>query len=364
VAATEYAKSVVANTHFDYSASNSPYFMNSNVFRPAKLLFKFRKYQQHMIYNLVRSAQQAYKGETAEERAIARRTLAGLFAWHGVAAGVMGMPFMAVPFALANLAYFFGGSDDEPWDAEDEFRNFLADALGQDAGELVAKGALRGAGADVSQRIGLGELGLLWRWTEGPTAGRSAFNEAVVGVLGAPASIGASAFEAAKHFSQGNMARGWEQATPKFLRDVIRSYRFANEGLTSLKGRTRIDPEAISEYDIALQVLGFTPSTIAEAQAAVAAKEGAEKKVDARRQRLINMHVMAVEHGNREDAVMAADRIAAFNKVNPEKRITTSTLFKARREAQRVEDDTNEQGVRTTSKTRRFETYARFANVQ
>jgi hypothetical protein len=83
---------------------------------------------------------------------------------HGLAAGAMGLPFAAIAFAAANIIQDVFGEDKE-WEAETAFRNFLADAFGQDVGEVAAKGLLRLTGADVAARIGLGELGLLWRWS-------------------------------------------------------------------------------------------------------------------------------------------------------------------------------------------------------
>ena len=44
----------------------------------------------------------------------------------GVFAGTMGIPLIRIVFGIANAVQALFG-DDEPWDAETEFRNFLAD---------------------------------------------------------------------------------------------------------------------------------------------------------------------------------------------------------------------------------------------
>src|SRR5690606_31067854 len=165
----EQAKKATYDSHFDYSADNRPRAMQGNV---AKVVLLFKQYSQNMIYTMVRNTYQSFAGKTPTERREARRMIAGLLFSHVAAAGVLGlpMPLVTVPVAAAamagasgkvgaaaglvglaaTLALAFGGDDDDPLDPEAEFRNMLADAIGQKPAEIIAKGFSRATPWDIS----------------------------------------------------------------------------------------------------------------------------------------------------------------------------------------------------------------------
>lgn len=103
--------------HFDYSANNRPRFMQGNW---QKVLLLFKQYSQNMVYTFARSAHQALKGASPEDRAVARKTLAELLTTHAMAAGVLGLPMVTTLLAAPSM---LGGDDDEPWDAQIALQN-------------------------------------------------------------------------------------------------------------------------------------------------------------------------------------------------------------------------------------------------
>ena len=82
-----------------------------------------------------------------------------MFGTHLAMAGTLGVPLAGtVAFAAKAVAAALGGDDDELFDPNVAWRNCLADNLGNDIGLLVAKGLPAYAGADLSKRMGLGDV--------------------------------------------------------------------------------------------------------------------------------------------------------------------------------------------------------------
>lgn len=359
----KYAKEVVANTHFDYSNSNKPYFMTPGFSKMGKLIFALKQYQQHMIYSLVRNAYLASKG-SKEEKRVARRQLAALFTLHGAAAGAMGLPFAAIPFAAANVLNKIFGDDDEPWESETAFRNALADAFGVETGELMSRGLGRAVlPGDISQRVGLSDLGLLWRWSDA-SEGKAAWNEMVAGLMGPAFAIPGGVFDAAKHFSQGNYAKGWEATSPKVLRDLVRTYRYASEGEVTSKGRTLRSAEAFTGADLAAQALGFKPSRMSELQEGRGAQLSTQKAITDRKNALLRAAVEARASNNKAALDDVMRQIKEFNRKQPEQAITVSAIIRAVVARERGDILTDERGISTDPKNKAAAQAARFASVE
>ncbi|MDV7402508.1 hypothetical protein RZS08_64395, partial [Arthrospira platensis SPKY1] len=90
----EHAAKALSETQLNYSGLNTARHMQVVLGSKAlaRLMMQFRKFQQGMVYLVVKNAYDAYKGETKEDRRIARRTLAGVFGTTGLMAGTLGLP--------------------------------------------------------------------------------------------------------------------------------------------------------------------------------------------------------------------------------------------------------------------------------
>ncbi|MBT7913533.1 PLxRFG domain-containing protein, partial [Candidatus Bathyarchaeota archaeon] len=144
--------------HFDYSTENRALLMQSNV---ARVVTQFKQYSQNMTFRLLRDFHQTFKGESKEDRDIARRQLIGTLSMHAIFAGAAGMPWVTVPMVL-QIAGMAMGDDDDPVNPEVELRNYLADKFGSKGAEVIMNGVLRGipgvSAADVHSRITLNGL--------------------------------------------------------------------------------------------------------------------------------------------------------------------------------------------------------------
>lgn len=377
-----YAEKMVADSHFDYSAENAPRWMRPGSFPMAKVLFQFRKYQLAMGYAVVNNFAQAIKSADPEERRLARRTFAGLLMTHGLAAGSLGLPGVALAMGAANLLNGLFGDDDEPWEAQAAYRNFLVDVLGgltgdeelaKQMGEVVARGALRAPGVrdvlpgDISGRVGLGDVLTPVRMQKSDAEGRAWWANLVVAALGPTASIGGNMAEAVRFWGQGDVAKGLEQALPKAARDLVRAYRFGTEGVTTGRGNPTMGADGISANELVAQAMGFTPSRIIEQYEGRAAIEGAKSALTDRRQLLLRQYSQAViagDHGAVEDARAA---IQQFNTVRREAgqpllQIKAQDMLRSAQEHRRYERDLV-QGARLRRQERPLGEYGRFANT-
>ena len=213
--------------------------MKPGAFPLNKLIFQFRKYQLAMGYAVVNNFTQAFvktkpadvsDAEWAEHKKISRRTFFGLMMTHGAAAGSLGLPGTALALAAANLAKGLFGDDDEPFDAEAAYRNFLVDAFGgltgdpelaRKMGEVVSRGVLRAPGirdllpGDISQRVGLGDLFSPVRLRKSDNEGRDKWNEILAALWGPAGTVAGDMAEATRYFSRATSPRGLSCRCPR-----------------------------------------------------------------------------------------------------------------------------------------------------
>jgi len=315
----EQAVKATYDGHFDYSASNRPRLMQGNA---ARVLLLFKQYGQNMVYTLSRQAYLSMKGQNPYERAQARKALGGLLAMHAAAAGVLGLPMVSTLLAAASM---LGGDDDEPWDAEVALRNMLADMLGDQAADVLARGLSRLTPWDISGRVGLDKL-ILPDIQEG-LEGQDLANSAMAAALGPVAGIGISMLKGLHEISDGNWARGLEAMAPSLARGPLKALRYGTEGAIDKTGKPIV--EDVGVFGIAGQALGFSPSEVRLATEAKSAVHQADERLSKRRATLMRHYAMAVIAGDVDGAADAREDIAAFNEKNPQRRINPLQMAKS-----------------------------------
>ncbi|NMS58079.1 PLxRFG domain-containing protein, partial [Vibrio parahaemolyticus] len=92
----------------------------------------------------------------------------------------------------------------------------------------------------------------------------------------------------------GQYFRGVEYMTPKWIKDVFTTARYASEGgtVTNRNGEIIIDDVTLFEH--AQQALGFTPARLVQQYDSNSALKGYERQVTRRRQSLMNAYWLAV----------------------------------------------------------------------
>lgn len=370
-AAVDYAARAVSETQLNYSELNAPRHMRQ-VFgsKPlAKMIFQFRKYQQGMLYLIAKSISDALPGSkaTAEDRRIARRTLAGLYMTTGLMAGTTGMPLMGTVgvAGIANLVASAFGDDDEPFDFETEYRNFLTDWLGKDMALLVAKGVPAALGADLSKRVGMGDIANPIPFVQRGQTGQSTVANVLYAAGGAPIGMVGTMYDGIVAMANGDVMKGMEKIVPvKAVKDALRTYRYTDEGMTDKRGNVILAPEKFDTWDLALRGMGFTPTKEAEYYAANAAVQTAKTAATDARTRLLREYSEAKLKGETTEDVDA--KIAEFNERHPEKgvKIDFSTKLKSVQARRKMAAERTESGVRIGKYEKPFAGEARFATEE
>ncbi len=327
-AARAAAYDAVFESHFDYSSSNRAAFMRGNV---ARVLLLFRQYAQNITYYLVRNAYKVFKGATPAERKEAAVKLFGTLGATFGTAGVMGLPGYGLLTGAASMLQAMFGDDDEPWDVDVAFRQWLNQSVGGTAGEVIAKGVANPlTGLDFASRTGMADLWI--RDADRDLEGRDLAYHYLEQFAGPVFGIGIRAAEGAKLIGEGNLERGIEKMLPKFAADPLKALRFSDEGATTLRG----DPimQEFTAAELFWQSQGFSPAALTDQYERNRKLKNAEQHVLDRRAGLLNAYAMARRAGDTEGMADTLQLIQRFNRRWPAKAITAETI----RESMRARD--------------------------
>ncbi|MGY5820875.1 PLxRFG domain-containing protein [Vibrio chemaguriensis] len=301
----DYATKATWDSHFDYSSRNRARFMQGDV---AAVALQFKQYSQNMTYYLFSRFFDSIKGETPEVRKEARKQLLGTFAVTFAIGGLNALPVATIA-AIANMAYAVAGDDNEPWDAETELKSLLAKTFGED----IAKGLYYGSMPSVSSRI---NIDLLRLWVQESDAQDSVgvAENILQQAAGASFGIAVSWARGLDYMTEGQYLRGVEYMTPKWIKDVFRTARYASEGgtVTNRNGEIIIDDVTLFEH--AQQALGFTPARLVQQYDTNSALKGYERQVTRRRQSLMNAYWLAVSTKDNDGRKSVLNNIREFNR--------------------------------------------------
>ncbi len=337
--AVKYATDAVAATQFDYNAANKPRYFSDKYFGLARPIFMFKQYVQHMYYLMLRSLAVGYQvpikkmlqgipvsKQEKDNARVARRTFVGVSATHMLSAGVVGGIFEPIKWALG-LALMAFSDDDEPFNPERDLQEFLADMWGPEAAQIMMKGLPQLVGIDISNRVNISDL-LFMGGPTGGAEGREWLQQKTFELLGPMGSVAANAAEGLKDFSEGDTIRGLERMTPKGMRDILRAFRYASEGVKDTYGNQIMAPADISPVELFLQSIGFTPADISQMYQRRGFVKEAQMFFEGRRTKLLEQYNRASPAERRE---LLAGPIREYNQAVPaaNDRITMDTLLKS-----------------------------------
>ena len=331
--AIEYAKDVTQSTHFDYSSGAKPL-----MFRPdgplgaaAPLVFQFMQWPQHMYAMMISNMVKVFKTQGVE-RTEAARILGGLLGTHMLAGGIIGMSLQPIKWAFG-LAMMALGSEDEPYTftsamSGETFDRYvqegIANVAGAGAAELLSRGVPAAVlGTDLSDRMALGTLYFLDLRTE---TAESTLGSVAMSFGGPWLTIGQNGFRSAHDIYNGDIVRGIERSAPKMVRDFLKTYRYASEGLVNNAGDTVINGDGVPPVELFLQGMGFSSATVSNFYNRQSAIKDTERFGAERRTSLVNQFVRATTP---EDRNKVLQDVTDFNRAFPAAAITRSTLVRA-----------------------------------
>jgi hypothetical protein len=337
--ATDVAHDLTNKIHFSYQNTDRPRFMQSDI---GKLLTIFRQFTVNMIYRMFRDAHQSLNGVTKDERREARAQLVGITLSMMAHAGIKGTFGYGIIMGL--LALFF------PGDADD-LEDWMQDALLMEGDDFATASwnytmgmALNGVpgqitGLNLTSRIGMPDL--WFRGSNRDLEGRDVYAHYVKEMLGPVYGIGEGFVRGAYSIGEGEFGRGLEGMVPKFLRDPIKTGRYAAEGVQTWNG----DPivENPTPWELLMQANGFTSARVAERYDINNRLKNREREIMGERSGLHRAAGDALrEGGGISGSVM--DKIRDFNARFPEYPITGDSIRQSYRGRQRA-SQRNEFGV-------------------
>ena len=339
----------VKTTQIDYARDNKSPMMQKEGLRAALV---FQNYAMQQFYTITHNFLQMFRAETPQGRAEAIRFIGAWGATTIAVAGVAGIiKIEPLYLMLVGLMMAFGSDDEDP---EAMLRSSMAD-WNKDLRNVLLKGAPYAAGVDVS-RAGYSPVipvDEMWKLYQDPHSGQKDWYSLIGKTLGgAPTDllfknvIGA----ASKAFVDGEPMKALEMLTPKAfgLNDAVRAFNYANSGVTTAYGNTVVPKEEITTKDKVIRFLGFTPSSVAEAQAKRHAGSFSSSVVKADKYELLDSYAKAALAG--KDMTAIVQQIIQFNKKNPADALTKASLIGSVKRRAKGEAMYNTFGVQVRSK--------------
>ena len=316
--ATKYAEKLTWEAHYDYTNVNRARYMQSPMMKVAT---QFKQYSQNMTYYLARNAYQSMKGMTKEERSEARKQLVGTLGMTALIGGVSALP-VGMIFGMLNGINAMFGDDDEPWDAETEFKTFLSEVLGSDVADKLIYGV---GGAGVSPRISLDGM---WirdpnRDMEGEDTWSFYAQQAAGPVLGG---ILLQAIKSGDRMLDGEYYRGVEGILPKVFKDAMKAYRYADEGALNSRGDAYREADDFSFLELGLQSMGLTPAELSKQYQVNNARKEYEQHVLDRRSSLMKAYFLAWKQKDTQMMVETQRKITQFNRKYPKLALTSKKI--------------------------------------
>lgn len=304
-------------THFDYQNTSRPRLMQDDYMR---VLMTFRNFQLNMLWRLFRDTHQAFKGESAKDRAEARRQLVGITSQMFLHAGVKGVWGYSLTLWLMSM---FGGGEED--DLEKGMEKALVGMMGKDVAGMMLNGVPGHlTGIDLTSRIGMPDL-----WFRSPDRqleGEDEYNYWVQQFLGAIPGMGQRVHRGVGQAFDGEVYRGIETMVPKAMRDAMRTGRYMSEGAETYNGDPII--EQFKPGELFVQALGFTPARLSERYDANRRLKNEEQRIMDRRSEIQRDAARSVLDGKGiPDEIMS--EIREFNRDVPQYPITNDTLTRS-----------------------------------
>jgi hypothetical protein len=311
IAAAKKAIEITERVNGSIGASTAPRFAQGAI---GSVMFMFKRFGLHMARYIIGTANQALRGATKEDRAVARYQIIGMLGTTALFAGVQGLPFFGELMAVFNLLF----TDDEEEPAEVVIEKFLQEPFYHGALNYLT-------GAEIASRISMS--GLIFR--ENKIEKDQSVLYDLFEMIGGPAvGVFMNTERGIELLSQGELYRGIEAMMPSVIKSGMKATRFASEGATTLRGDEVIP---VSNLDIALQALGYTPGAYAREQERVSGEKRIDEAVRSKKRDLLRKYNLAMRERDLAEAREVLKEMREFSRTYPEDAISGDTLARSQR---------------------------------
>jgi hypothetical protein len=339
------AEELVEMSHYDYTNTNRPRFMQGD---KGRVVFLFRNYSLNMQYRLLRDFKDGMyepmrrnSSVPIADRKEARSRFLGIVGMTTLFAGVGGWPMFWAVEAMVNSLF---GDDDEPYDVKTEGRKLLFDAtkdhIGEVWGEKVADAVMRGpwtafTQADLSTRASLNNLWL--RDVPENLRGKDLLLHLAGEGLGPIFGIGMNYAQGFEDIARGHTDRAAERFMPKFAADWAKTIRFATQGAQNYSQDIIMAPEEFSNYEKFIQFVGFSPAELTRRYEQNRAIKDMEAKLKRRHKFLLDTLFRAYNLQDRKLARQTMKDITEWNKANPRYLISPQSIMQSAKTRQQYD---------------------------
>ena len=262
----------------------------------------------------------------------ARKRLTGIMFMTGVFAGYEGLPLF---WAFEMVMNAMLGDDDEPYNFKLVAKQSLTELFGDNVARMFSTGII----SEITQMDWASRTSLNGLWfRENVTSKDEAewLRNQLVDALGPAVGMFVGVAEGLKKINDGYTMRGIETMLPPIIKDGFKSYRYATEGATTLRGDPIVANVGI--HGILVQLLGFTPQEVARAQEARGEILSIVGQLDRKRSNLMNRLWIAHRTGDTSAYDEIGEEIIEFNSKNPSEEISEETIRRSFAQRQRISD--------------------------
>ena len=335
--AVETAAIAVRKTQFDYA--NRPRAFKHPI---AQIVLQFKIYSQHVINMWAEIFHDLGTNPVnSQEYKAAMRHLKYMAGTVVLSAGAVGLPLpMLGPLLIA--AALLNGDDDDDLDTNGKVEMLMRNLFGDEAGKLMTYGpAFNLLGADMHARLAQNSLIFNTDYIHAENT-RGTVLEMIAQLMGPSASYALSIADATDMIRQGNIERGFEAVMPKIVKDVMRAYRFNEEGITTRTGRELVPREKLSFIDKALVSIGIQPTDMATYQRERSRVYSVMDYYENTRKELMRLYYLA------DDKTSAWADIEAFNDNLPpgakKLEITRATILRSEKARRKRDEQVRKSG--------------------
>lgn len=324
----EVGRKAVDTTHFDYSQSNKPPIMQSNL---GALALQFQQYRFHMLSMIGKDIRDGFFGNDPEVKAEARRTLGWLLGMQLAFTGAAGT--ILAPFAFAIADAF--KDDDDLTDSRQDFINYF--------GKYAAHGIL--SGVIDTQRIGSDTLiPILGERAYEPITDKQSdiLMYHIQQNLGPAVGLAGDAFDGVSHLLNGDVYKASQELLPKPFKDAVKATYEGANGAADARGVVYYEPSLLSGLS---QSIGLRSGERRDAEALRGAVFKANARYYAAKERNLNKLAIGYAMGDNDLIVQAQADVAAFNEKYPDMAIKAQEMRRAIVNRFRTQQVASEQGV-------------------
>jgi len=322
----------------NYGQYNRPLFMQKGL---GKVALQFTMYPLHVTLFLLRNFKRMLPLLNKEGKWEATKIFFGTLGTTWVLTGAQGLPLQSTVSTILGFLASFWDDEDKPKELKDlDFETWwrsvwLPETIGHmqvggySLADIVERGPTNAlTGLDIASRTSLNDLWL--RDTKETKTARESVLAYAIEKAGPSANMILSIADAYEAFGNGDYQKGVEKMSPAFIRNLVLTYKYAEEGARDIKGAELIVKGGFTTGELIGQAIGFRADILADNQQLAFKLNSATMKIENERQKLMNNVAREFLGGmrtNKWDGYdKQLDKVDKFNKKYPEFEITQENM--------------------------------------